>query len=270
MESRFTGSVVEEIGLKILTILVVGITFGLGTPWAVCLSEGWYAKHTIIDGHQLVFDGKGIQLFGNYIKWFFLTIITLGIYGFWLSIKMKQWVVMHTHHEDVGAVNTMSSVGNGVSTPQEETAGAMSFGDRINAFSQTQSEETATTEQNYSEQTTSDYAPSSTNTYSANIHTDEVAENNYQSPFGSSFNATSATDTYTEEEVTPSPDYEPEDFHVDADGNTYYLDENGNPYYLDSNGNPYYVDEEGNPFYVDENGRPFYIDENGNPHYFES
>ena len=32
--------------------------------------------------------------------WFLLTIITLGIYGFWLSIKMRQWVVKHTHFQD--------------------------------------------------------------------------------------------------------------------------------------------------------------------------
>ena len=52
---------------------------------------------TIIDGHKLIFDGTGAQLFGNYIKWFLLTIITFGIYSFWLSIKMKQWVTKHTH-----------------------------------------------------------------------------------------------------------------------------------------------------------------------------
>lgn len=40
----------------------------------------------------------GSQLFGNYIKWFLLTIITFGIYGFWLDIKMKQWITKHTHH----------------------------------------------------------------------------------------------------------------------------------------------------------------------------
>lgn len=55
------------------------------------------ATHTTIDGHQLTFDGTGGQLFGNYIKWLLLCIITLGIYSFWLTIKMKQWVTKHTH-----------------------------------------------------------------------------------------------------------------------------------------------------------------------------
>lgn len=85
------------IGIGILQFLICVFTLGIGTPWAVCLKESWYAKHTIIDGQQLKFDGTGAQLFGNFIKWLLLTIVTLGIYSFWLTIKMKQWVTMHTH-----------------------------------------------------------------------------------------------------------------------------------------------------------------------------
>ena len=97
MESKFTGGLLGMIGIGILQAIIITFTLGLGTPWAICLKEQWYAKHTIIDGHKLIFDGTGAQLFGNYIKWFLLTIITFGIYSFWLSIKMKQWVTKHTH-----------------------------------------------------------------------------------------------------------------------------------------------------------------------------
>lgn len=97
MESKFTGGLLGMIGIWILQALIITFTLGIGTPWAICLAERWRVKHTIIDGHQLVFDGTGGQLFGNFIKWFLLTIITLGIYGFWLSIKMQQWVTKHTH-----------------------------------------------------------------------------------------------------------------------------------------------------------------------------
>lgn len=97
-ESKFTGGLLGLIGINILQGLLIAFTLGLGAPWAICLKERWIAKHTIIDGQQLVFDGNGAQLFGNYIKWFLLTLITLGIYGFWLDIKMKQWVTKHTHH----------------------------------------------------------------------------------------------------------------------------------------------------------------------------
>lgn len=97
-ESKFTGGLLGLVGINLLQALLIGITFGIAAPWAICIKERWMAKHTVIDGHQLVFDGTGGQLFGNYIKWFLLTLITFGIYGFWLDIKMKQWITMHTHH----------------------------------------------------------------------------------------------------------------------------------------------------------------------------
>ena len=101
MESKFTGGLLGLIGISILEILIITFTFGLAAPWAICMRERWIAEHTIIDGHQLVFDGTGGQLFGNYIKWFLLTIVTFGIYGLWLGINMKKWVVKHTHQVPV-------------------------------------------------------------------------------------------------------------------------------------------------------------------------
>ncbi len=97
MESKFTGGLLGMIGIGILQGLIITFTLGLGLPWAVCLKQRWIAKHTTIDGRRLTFDGTGGQLFGNYIKWFLLTIITFGIYGFWLTIKMQQWITKHTH-----------------------------------------------------------------------------------------------------------------------------------------------------------------------------
>ena len=97
MESKFTGGLLGLIGINILQVLIIGLTFGIAAPWAICMKESWLARHTVIDGHRLVFDGTGGQLFGNYIKWFLLTIITFGIYVFWLDIKMKQWITKHTH-----------------------------------------------------------------------------------------------------------------------------------------------------------------------------
>lgn len=96
-ESQFTGGLLGLIGINILQGLIIFLTFGLAAPWAICIKQRWIARHTVIDGRQLIFDGTGSQLFGNYIKWFFLTIITLGIYAFWLDIKMKQWITKHTH-----------------------------------------------------------------------------------------------------------------------------------------------------------------------------
>ena len=103
MESKFSGGLLGLIGISILQSLVSIFTLGIGIPWAVCMKERWVAKHTVVDGKQMKFDGTGGQLFGTYIKWFLLCIITLGIYTFWITIKMKAWVVKHTHFVEAQA-----------------------------------------------------------------------------------------------------------------------------------------------------------------------
>lgn len=99
MESKFTGGLLGLIGVNLLATLLISITAGIATPWAVCYREKWIADHTVIDGRQIRFDGNGGELFGKYIIWFLLTVVTCGIYSFWLGIKMKAWVVSHTHFE---------------------------------------------------------------------------------------------------------------------------------------------------------------------------
>ena len=50
---------------------------------------GWHLLGTI-------FTGSAFGLFGNWIKWLLLTIITLGIYGFWVGIKIRDWKARNT------------------------------------------------------------------------------------------------------------------------------------------------------------------------------
>ena len=96
-ESYFDGSLLQYVGWGIVAAVIITFTFGIATPWAVCLMESWKTKHTVINGRRLAFDGTGTQLIGNWIKWLLLTIITFGIYGLWLSINMKKWITKHTH-----------------------------------------------------------------------------------------------------------------------------------------------------------------------------
>ncbi len=96
-ESKFTGRLIGLIGIGLLQILLVLITIGFALPWAVVIKQRWYAKHTYIDGKQLVFKGTGGQLFGKYVVWLLLTFVTIGIYGFWLVIKVKKWTTKHIH-----------------------------------------------------------------------------------------------------------------------------------------------------------------------------
>jgi uncharacterized membrane protein YjgN (DUF898 family) len=98
-ESRsvFDGSVLGNFGTNFVAGLITIFTLGIAVPWAVCYRQKWLVSHTIIEGRRLTFDGTGIQLFGNYIKWWLFSIITLGIYAaFFLPVRMQQWVTKHT------------------------------------------------------------------------------------------------------------------------------------------------------------------------------
>lgn len=97
--SQWDGGVFETIINSIVAGLIAGITFGIATPWAICYMMKFVIGHTIVDGKRLSFDGNGAQLFGNWIKWFVLTVITCGIYGFWVIPRMYQWIASHTHAE---------------------------------------------------------------------------------------------------------------------------------------------------------------------------
>lgn len=50
----------------------------------------------IIEGKRMRFNGSAVGLFGHWIKWWFFSVITFGIYGFWVFIKLEDWKAKHT------------------------------------------------------------------------------------------------------------------------------------------------------------------------------
>lgn len=96
-ESYFDGGLFELVCYKLLGTLITIATFGICAPWAITMVESYKARHTVIDGKRLRFDGTAVSLFGQWIKWLLLTFVTIGIYGFWVQIKMTQWVTKNTH-----------------------------------------------------------------------------------------------------------------------------------------------------------------------------
>ena len=94
--SFFDGGLLEWIGWSILGFIVTAISFGILYPWALVMVYGWKINHIVIDGHRLRFSGSAVGLFGNWIKWLGLTIITLGIYSFWVFIKLEDWKAKNT------------------------------------------------------------------------------------------------------------------------------------------------------------------------------
>jgi uncharacterized membrane protein YjgN (DUF898 family) len=97
--SYFDGTLGGLIGVSIISALLCIVTLGFGAPWAMCIKYKWKARHTIIEGHRLRFMGTGIGLFGQWIKWMLLTIVTLTIYAWFIGIKLEQWRVANTVFE---------------------------------------------------------------------------------------------------------------------------------------------------------------------------
>ena len=134
--SVFTGRLLNLIGTWIVMFLIIGIMAGAAAALVVVVggvgAEGtemgvmqfaliavgaflvllglaaaeirfikWDTKHTVISGNSIKFNGNAFQLLGNCIKWTFLTIITVGIYGLWLPIKVRKWKVKHMELQPV-------------------------------------------------------------------------------------------------------------------------------------------------------------------------
>jgi len=93
---KFDGGAGTYIGTGILAFLVTVLTLGICFPFAVVLRQRWRAKHTFIQGRQLVFVGSAVGLFGRWLLWLLLIIVTLGIYSFWVGPRMVRWVVEST------------------------------------------------------------------------------------------------------------------------------------------------------------------------------
>lgn len=97
--SYFDGGLLELIGWSILGGLITFITLGICYPWALCMVYGWKINHTVVEGKRLHFIGTATDLFVNWIKWFFLCLITFGIYSFWLGVALEKWKVKNTVFE---------------------------------------------------------------------------------------------------------------------------------------------------------------------------
>ncbi len=93
---RFDGGAATFVGTGILAFLITVCTVGICYPFALVLRERWRAKHSYIDGFPLVFTGSAWALFGNWLKWLLLSIITVGIYLFWVGPRIQRWKWEHT------------------------------------------------------------------------------------------------------------------------------------------------------------------------------
>lgn len=87
----FDGGAATYFGTALLAAVVTILTLGICYPYALVLRERWRAKHSFIEGRQLVFLGTASGLFGLWLGWLLLIIITVGIYSFWVGPRIYRW-----------------------------------------------------------------------------------------------------------------------------------------------------------------------------------
>ncbi|WP_407268985.1 hypothetical protein [Radiobacillus sp. PE A8.2] len=98
-ESFFDGSKLEFIFISFIGAILTVFTLGLLYPFATVMKMNWDVKHTVIDGKRLYFNGTAAGLFGTWIKIWILGIITLTIYFWFASSRIKKWKTSHMHFE---------------------------------------------------------------------------------------------------------------------------------------------------------------------------
>lgn len=95
--SEFNAGLLSLIWLNFVNGLIITFTLGFGTPWTVRREYTWLYEHQVIDDRKLVFEGKAASLFGQWVKWILLSVVTVGVYAFVVPIKKMQWITKNTH-----------------------------------------------------------------------------------------------------------------------------------------------------------------------------
>ncbi len=92
---HFDGGAATFVGTALLGFVITVFTLGICYPFAIVLLERWRANHTYIEGRQLKFTGSAWGLFGRWLLWLLLIIVTLGIYSFWVAPRITRWKVQN-------------------------------------------------------------------------------------------------------------------------------------------------------------------------------
>jgi hypothetical protein len=87
---QFNGGAASFFGTQILGVLITICTLGICYPFAVVLIERRRAENTYLHGRQLRLVGTGWGIFGLWTKWLLLSIITLGVYTFWVCPRLQR------------------------------------------------------------------------------------------------------------------------------------------------------------------------------------
>lgn len=90
----------------ILAGVVLYLVVFLFIPFAIHGSFKYKMSRTSYRGIRFGYRGERKEFILNFIKWVFLTIITLGIYSFWLEMNVRKYTHENIRYGDVEFTNT--------------------------------------------------------------------------------------------------------------------------------------------------------------------
>lgn len=103
--SYFDESVAAYFILQIKFLTICIFSLGLAYPWAFCMKYRAKYHHSVVCGKRLKFIGKPVDLAHHWIFWWFLCIITLGLFSFALHVRMEKWTLANVIFEEVSEIN---------------------------------------------------------------------------------------------------------------------------------------------------------------------
>ena len=89
--------------LQIVGALISYLFSLLVVPLAIHGSFRYRMSRTSFRGIRFGYRGNRKELTLNFIKWSFLSFITLGIYGYWMKIHIREYTLGHMRYGDVQA-----------------------------------------------------------------------------------------------------------------------------------------------------------------------
>lgn len=115
--SYFDGGFWGFVGTNILSALVTVVPV-VGVVWGDIIKTRWMTEHTVVDSRRLIFTAKLGNFFLKYLLWGFLTVITLGIFGLFLPVKIMRLEAENTidHEHTPEALLKQSEYRNSVRT----------------------------------------------------------------------------------------------------------------------------------------------------------
>ena len=92
----FHGRWHRFLGLILGGTLLSVVTLGFYTPWFQNKRRSFLVRNTRFGSEPFIYDGKGVTLFGEFVKTLILTIPTLGLSWIWYAAFRHRYVWGHT------------------------------------------------------------------------------------------------------------------------------------------------------------------------------